>query len=202
MKASALSRSAATANNNLSRNGQQQLSRLPYNQLLCDQITIVEEGQMDKGIPESIADGGFDIPAYDAKGSAEARSATFTWLFVGAILYVTLLQHVLPGESQAQAGGSPPTYTAASPEKPSAVVPFVVKCSEPIPEFTLGRNSHPSKAQVQQLCGCIWDHMSKWEKETSRAIVEGRENEVSYLHMRAFPTRFGQRVEECGGKDL
>jgi len=157
---------------------------------------------MNRETPDSIADGGFDIPAYDAKASAGARSAIITWLFAGAFLYIMLLQPVLPGESQAQAGGSPPTYTAASPAKPSPVVPFVVKCSEPIPEFTLGRNSHPNKAQVQQLCSCIWDHMNGWDKETSRDIVEGRASEVSSLYMRAFPSRFGQRVKECGGKDL
>lgn len=64
---------------------------------------------MNKGISETIANGGFDSPAYDAKGSAGARSAVLTRLFVGTILYITLLHPILPDESQARAGGSLPT---------------------------------------------------------------------------------------------
>jgi hypothetical protein len=80
--------------------------------------------------------------------------------------------------------------------------PFVVTCREPIPEFTLGINSNPSEQQVQHLCSCIWSKLGTWEKQTSQAFVEGRESDVSYLYKRAFPSRFGSAVKECGGMEM
>lgn len=225
---------------------------------------------MDETHPESTAGSSFDTPDYDAKASAEAKGAIFTWLVAGAIyagvrwhllwlpalllfipgifvaallaalffipcyrihaivardwrlfrrkrlglaaaatllrilglaspifgavLYVMLLRQIIPSASQPRPVMEAPT--------PVAAAPFVVKCRESIPEFSLGPNSHPIEAEVQQLCACMWQHMNGWEKETSRAIVEGREREVSALNMRAFPARFGQRVRECGGDSL
>jgi hypothetical protein len=80
--------------------------------------------------------------------------------------------------------------------------PFVVVCREPIPKFTLGPHSNPSEAEVQRLCACIWEKLNGWEKDTARAIAEGREGDVSALNMRAFPSRFGSAIKECGGMDL
>ncbi len=157
---------------------------------------------MDGEIYEFVSGGDFRALANDIKVAVEDKSITSKWLVAGVILLVMLFQHLLLGGSPVLAGESAPIYMAVSPATPSTADPFVVKCSEPIPEFSLGRNSHPTKTQVQQLCGCIWNRMNKWERETSRAIVEGREREVSYIHMRAFPSRFGQRVKECGGYGL
>lgn len=80
--------------------------------------------------------------------------------------------------------------------------PFVVVCSQPIPEFTLGSHSKPSDAEVQRLCACIWENLKGWEKDTAQAIAEKRMGDVSALNMRAFPSRFGSRLKECGGMDL
>ena len=80
--------------------------------------------------------------------------------------------------------------------------PFVAKCEEPMPEFTLGRSSNPPAERVTELCGCIWNHLGDWEKETSRAISEGREADVSSLNMAAFPNRFGGAIQSCGGMNL
>jgi hypothetical protein len=80
--------------------------------------------------------------------------------------------------------------------------PFVVVCREPIPEFTLGSHSNPSETEVQRLCACIWENLKGWEKETARALAEKRTGDVSALNMRAFPSRFGSRLKECGGMDL
>jgi len=80
--------------------------------------------------------------------------------------------------------------------------PFVVVCSEPIPEFTLGLHSNPSEAEVHRLCACLWDKLKGWEKDTARALAEKRPGDVSALNMRAFPSRFGSRLKECGGMDL
>jgi len=78
----------------------------------------------------------------------------------------------------------------------------VVKCSEPLPEFTLGPQSQPTKAQEAELCSCIWAKFGNWERRTAQLLVEGKQSEISDLHMRAFPARFGAAVEECGGMSL
>ena len=80
--------------------------------------------------------------------------------------------------------------------------PFVARCEKPMPEFTLGRSSNPTDEQVAELCDCIWNNLGGWEKESSRAISEGRETDVSALNMAAFPSRFGRAVQNCGGMDL
>ena len=80
--------------------------------------------------------------------------------------------------------------------------PFVVVCPQPIPEFTLGPNSNPSEAEVQRLCDCIWANLNSREKDIARAIASGRGDEVSALNLRAFSSRFGSVVEQCGGMDL
>jgi hypothetical protein len=80
--------------------------------------------------------------------------------------------------------------------------PFVVHCQQPLPEFTLGADSNPSQSQVDALCSCIWSNLGTWEKETATAISRGREGEVSSLNLRAFPSRFGGALRDCGGMDL
>jgi hypothetical protein len=80
--------------------------------------------------------------------------------------------------------------------------PFVVECSEPLPEFTLGLDSHPSKAQVTNLCTCVWSRLGSWEKDAARALSQGRDDEVSSLNKAAFPSRFGDAIRACGGMDL
>ena len=76
------------------------------------------------------------------------------------------------------------------------------QCEQKIPEFTLGPNSDPSKEELDKLCGCIWSNLDGWEKSTSIAITEGREKDVSALHMRAFPSRFGKIMQDCGAMKL
>jgi len=78
----------------------------------------------------------------------------------------------------------------------------VVTCSESLPEFTLGPQSQPTKAQEADLCSCIWARLGNWERRTAQMLVEGKQSEVPDLHMRAFPARLGAAVEECGGMSL
>lgn len=76
--------------------------------------------------------------------------------------------------------------------------PFVVRCREPIPEFTLGANSNPSEREVTNLCGCVWDNLKGWEKDTARAFSQGRQADVSVVNARAFPSRLGSVIKDCG----
>lgn len=80
--------------------------------------------------------------------------------------------------------------------------PFVVRCTEPLPEFTLGIDSNPSELEVTVLCGCIWEELGDWERRTSQALTEGRDSKVSAMHKRGFPSRFGSVVKQCGGMDM
>lgn len=85
---------------------------------------------------------------------------------------------------------------------PSSAKPYEVQCKEPLPTFTLGEKSNPTKAQEAALCTCIWQNLGGWERDVSTKIAKGRESEVSQIHLRAFPARFGSALEKCGGMKL
>lgn len=83
-----------------------------------------------------------------------------------------------------------------------ATTPFVVRCDNPIPEFTLGQSSNPTADQITQLCSCVWENLGSWERDVARAASEGREKDISDLHLRAFPSRFGDAIRMCDGMKL
>ncbi|MDP2630747.1 MAG: hypothetical protein Q8P56_05045 [Candidatus Uhrbacteria bacterium] len=85
---------------------------------------------------------------------------------------------------------------------PSNAKPYEVRCNEPLPTFTLGEKSNPTKAQEAALCACIWQNLGGWERDVSTKIAKGRESEISQMHLRAFPPRFGSALEKCGGMKL
>ena len=47
------------------------------------------------------------------------------------------------------------------------------QCEEPLPEFTLGPYSNPSKDEIERLCSCIWNQFPEngWERKVSEKIV-------------------------------
>lgn len=79
---------------------------------------------------------------------------------------------------------------------------YEAHCKEPLPVFTLGEKSNPTKAQEAALCACIWENLGSWERQTAEQLSQGKESEVSALNMRAFPARFGGVIEKCGGMKL
>jgi hypothetical protein len=79
---------------------------------------------------------------------------------------------------------------------------YEAHCTEPLPVFTLGANSHPTKAQEAQLCSCVWENLHGWERETSEKISQGKEADISEMHMRGFMPRFGSAVAKCDGMKL
>ena len=85
---------------------------------------------------------------------------------------------------------------------PSSAKPYEVQCKEPLPTFTLGEKSSPTKSQEGALCACIWQNLGTWERDASTKIAKGRESEVSQINLRAFPARFGSALEKCGGMKL
>lgn len=88
------------------------------------------------------------------------------------------------------------------PSLPTGGSAHVVRCKEPLPEFTLGPQSKPRPEQETALCACIWEKLGEWERNAARKIAEGKESDVSAMELRAFPTRFGRALEECGGVKL
>lgn len=90
--------------------------------------------------------------------------------------------------------------TAAAPGDDSN--PYVLRCNEAIPEFTLSGTVTPSTEQVNQICGCIWREMSPWAKEVSTAVANGQEDQVSENQIRAFISHMGQKIETCNTENL
>ena len=79
---------------------------------------------------------------------------------------------------------------------------YEAHCSEPLPVFTLGENSHPTKAQEKTLCACIWENLGKWERETAAKFKEGRDSDIPWIYKQGFPSRFKNALEKCGGVKL
>jgi hypothetical protein len=80
--------------------------------------------------------------------------------------------------------------------------PYEVHCTEPLPNFTLGRDSNPTKEQERNLCACIWENLGQWERKVSEKIAQGKDSEISEMYQRAFTYRFGRAVKKCGGMEL
>jgi hypothetical protein len=80
--------------------------------------------------------------------------------------------------------------------------PYVVRCTEPLPEFSLGVDSHPSPAEQEALCRCIWEALGSWERRVAKQLAQGQTSEISAMHRQAFPSRFGTAVRGCGGMQL
>lgn len=80
-------------------------------------------------------------------------------------------------------------------------------CSErPLPEFTLGYDSDPSVSQVEALCDCIWEGLPDWAQLFSEAAASGGVDAGPYenpeWNVRAFSSKFGEQLEQCGGYSL
>jgi hypothetical protein len=75
------------------------------------------------------------------------------------------------------------------------------KCTQPIPEFSLGPDSNPTNRQIQKLCSCIWSKfpVKGWERRTSKKIKEGID---AGWRGKALVARFGKALRECDGDKL
>ena len=71
-----------------------------------------------------------------------------------------------------------------------------------IPDFRLNYDANPSEKEVNALCICISDKLTGWEKDTAIKLTNGREEEISHVHMATFPAIFGKTISECGGEKL
>ena len=71
-----------------------------------------------------------------------------------------------------------------------------------MPVFALAKDSHPTKAQQAALCACIWQSLSKWERDISQNIAKEKQSEVPESDVRTFIPRFSGAFEKCGGMKL
>ena len=79
---------------------------------------------------------------------------------------------------------------------------YEAHCKEPLPAFTLGEHSKPTRAQEAALCACIWARLEGWERDVSQKIAQGKEAELSDIQIRGFVPRFGSAIAACGGMKL
>jgi hypothetical protein len=63
---------------------------------------------------------------------------------------------------------------------------YEAHCKEPLPEFTLGPNSHPTQDQESALCTCIWSNLNQSDRIISQNIREGRQSDSSVPGVQAF----------------
>jgi hypothetical protein len=89
-----------------------------------------------------------------------------------------------------------------SPQPVATRSMYEAHCKEPMPVFTLGEHSNPTKDQEATLCSCIWSNLGTWERRASEKMAQGKDAEVSWLDRTAFPSRFGQAIKKCGGMNL
>jgi hypothetical protein len=84
---------------------------------------------------------------------------------------------------------------------PASGEPRSFKCTQPLPEFTLGPASNPSDAELAKLCACVWSKLPEggWEREVSAKIRRG---EDPGWRGRGFVPRFGAAIDACGGRSL
>jgi len=81
--------------------------------------------------------------------------------------------------------------------------PYEAHCKEPLPVFTLGRESNPTKAEEEALCSCIWESLDhKWEREMANDMKQGISKAKDDWRFRGFMSRFGDAISKCGGMEL
>jgi hypothetical protein len=79
---------------------------------------------------------------------------------------------------------------------------YEAHCKEPLPVFTIGENSNPTKDQESALCACIWNSLEQSDRVTSENIRQSKESQVSASELQDFIRSFRDALEKCGGMKL
>ncbi|MDO7597385.1 MAG: hypothetical protein MUR51_06850 [Pseudomonadota bacterium] len=91
------------------------------------------------------------------------------------------------------------TITASPSDNGS---PYIVRCDEPIPKFTLDMNIMPSKAQADAICSCIWKELSPLDMNLSASLARDERHEASEAQLRQFISRLDVATESCKTEGL
>ena len=78
---------------------------------------------------------------------------------------------------------------------------FIVNCKQPLPEFTLGKESNPNQRQVDDLCDCVWNNLTITQRNISKKISE-KNVQTQNSEIKKFISVFGTLIDNCGGKQL
>lgn len=90
--------------------------------------------------------------------------------------------------------------TAASPSANDS--PYIARCDEPVPEFTLDMPIIPSKLQVDAVCSCIWKELSPSDKNLSASLARKESQDISEVQLTLFKQRLGVITKTCRLEDL
>jgi hypothetical protein len=78
--------------------------------------------------------------------------------------------------------------------------PYVVRCNEPVPKFTL--DMMPSKLQIDAICSCIWKKLSLLDKNLSASLARKESHDASEVQLRLFISRLSVATETCSTEGL
>lgn len=77
---------------------------------------------------------------------------------------------------------------------------YIVKCDQPVQEFTLGMDIIPSKVKTNALCSCIWKGLSASDKNLSASLARNNHHDASEVQLKLFTSRFNVITEYCRQK--
>ena len=84
--------------------------------------------------------------------------------------------------------------TASQTDTDSA---YILRCNEPIPEFTMGMDIIPSKVQATAACSCIWKKLSPSDRNLSASLARNERSDASVEQLSLFTGRFNLIMEHC-----
>jgi hypothetical protein len=80
--------------------------------------------------------------------------------------------------------------------------PYIVRCDEPIPKFTLDMNIMASKAQADAICSCIWKELSPLDMNLSALLARNERHDASEVQLRLFISRLDVATISCRTEGL
>lgn len=96
-----------------------------------------------------------------------------------------------------------PASSRPEAEARAGAEPFIVRCEEPLPEFTLGRSSSPNDQQVAELCACIFNGLSGPARDAAvEADRANREGVNPDIDIDPLINEFDGAIRQCGGYSL
>lgn len=70
-------------------------------------------------------------------------------------------------------------------------------CSQPMPGLDLGTRAKPTKEQAETWCSCIWETLSKADREFSEGLKTGESDMADTIKMDRFSNNIGSALEGC-----
>ncbi|MDB2705390.1 hypothetical protein N9Y67_02490 [Pseudomonadota bacterium] len=94
---------------------------------------------------------------------------------------------------------SPLDFTTTTSQS-SSDNPYIFRCNEPVPQFTLAMIT--SKVQADAICSCIWKDLSPLDKNLSATLARNKNHDLSEIELSLFISRLDVATETCRMKGL